>query len=282
MAMTAKTMPYKKGFGPFASEVYRVPTSYPFREAPGVDGAVAAQRALDLVEAQVGADQVAAVVIEPIHGEGGFIVPAPGFLAALADWCRHHGAVFVVDEVQSGFGRTGAWFAIEHDEVVPDLIATAKGIAGGLPLSAVTGRAEIMDSVHAGGLGGTYGGNPLACAAALAVIETIESDGLLRRARQIEGILFGFLNDLQQTDARVGDVRGRGAMVAAELVDPADGRPDGALAKRVAAYAHSQGVVALTCGTSGNVIRFLPPLTISDELLVEGLEVVAQGLRSAS
>jgi 4-aminobutyrate aminotransferase/(S)-3-amino-2-methylpropionate transaminase len=280
MAMTAKSMPYKKGFGPFAGEVYRVPTSYPFRDAEEIDGKLAAERAVALIEAQVGADQVAAVVIEPIQGEGGFIVPAPGFLAALADWCRLRGAVFVVDEVQTGFGRTGAWFAVEHEDVTPDLIATAKGIAGGLPLSAVTGRAEIMDSVHAGGLGGTYGGNPLACAAALAVIETIETDGLLQRAREIEAVLFRFLRALQDADPRVGDVRGRGAMVGVELIDPLDGRPDGDLAKRVASFAHGQGVLALTCGTSGNVIRFLPPLSISDELLVEGLEVVAQGLRS--
>jgi 4-aminobutyrate aminotransferase/(S)-3-amino-2-methylpropionate transaminase len=281
MAMTAKSMPYKKGFGPFAGEVYRAPTSYPFRDAGEIDGKLVAERAIALIEAQVGADQVAAVVIEPIQGEGGSIVPAPGFLAALAHWCRLRGAVFVVDEVQTGFGRTGAWFAIEHEGVTPDLIATAKGIAGGLPLSAVTGRAEIMDSVHAGGLGGTYGGNPLACAAALAVIETIETDGLLQRAREIEAVLFRFLRALPQADPRVGDVRGRGAMVAVELIDPLDGRPDGDLAKRVASFAHSQGVLALTCGTPGNVIRLLPPLSISDELLVEGLEIVAQGLRSA-
>lgn len=281
MAMTAKTMPYKLGFGPFAGEVYRAPMSYPFRDAEGIDGPAAAERAIGMIESQVGADQVAALVIEPIQGEGGFIAPAPGFLEALSDWCRANGVVFVADEVQSGFGRTGAWFAVEHEDVVPDLVVSAKGIAGGLPLSAVTGRAEIMDSVHASGLGGTYGGNPLACAAALAVIETIEADGLLERARQIEGILRDTLLELQASDARIGDVRGRGAMVAAEFVDPATGRPDGALARAVAAHAHQQGVIALTCGTWGNIIRFLPPLSISDELLREGLAVVAEGLRGA-
>ena len=281
MAMTAKNMPYKKGFGPFAGEVYRAPMSYPFRDAAEVDGERAAQRAIAVIEAQVGGDQVAALVIEPVQGEGGFVVPAPGFLGALAEWCQESGAVFVADEVQSGFGRTGTWFAVDHEGVVPDLVVSAKGIAGGLPLSAVTGRAEIMDSVHAGGLGGTYGGNPIACAAALAVIETIEADGLLARARQLEDVLVGRLRELQQSDPRIGDVRGRGAMVAAEFVDPATGRPDGPLAKAVAGYAHQHGVIALTCGTWGNVIRFLPPLSISDELLDEALTIVADGLRSA-
>jgi 4-aminobutyrate aminotransferase/(S)-3-amino-2-methylpropionate transaminase len=278
MAMTAKNMPYKHGFGPFAGEVYRAPMSYPFRDAAEIDGKLAAARATSLIETQVGAENLAAVVIEPVQGEGGFIVPAPGFLSALAEWCRANDVIFVADEVQSGFGRTGTWFAVEHDDVVPDLVVSAKGIAGGLPLSAVTGRADVMDAVHPGGLGGTYGGNPLACAAALAVIETIEAEDLLSRARAIEERLLGRLRDLQASDPRIGDVRGRGAMIAAEFVDPATGNPDGAVAKAVAAYAHSQGVITLTCGTWGNVIRFLPPLSISDELLDEALDVLTTAL----
>ncbi|GAB6901469.1 4-aminobutyrate--2-oxoglutarate transaminase [Kineosporia succinea] len=275
MAMTAKVAPYKHGFGPFAGEVYRAPMSYPSRD--GLSGAAAAARAVSQIETQVGAGNLAALVIEPIQGEGGFIVPAPGFLAALADWCSKNGVVFVADEVQSGFGRTGTMFAVEHEDVVPDLVVSAKGIAGGLPLAAVTGRAEIMDAVHTGGLGGTYGGNPLACAAALAVIETIEEDGLLERAREIETLVLGWLRALD--DARIGDIRGRGAMLAAEFVDPATGEPDAALAKAVAGYAHSRGVITLTCGTWGNVIRFLPPLSISDELLSEGLDIIAAALK---
>ncbi|OMC29018.1 4-aminobutyrate--2-oxoglutarate transaminase [Mycobacterium sp. GA-1841] len=274
MAMTAKNQPYKHGFGPFAGEVYRVPTSFPFRDGE-TDGAAAAARALDLIDKQVGADNVAAIVIEPIQGEGGFIVPAPGFLRALQNWCTDNGAVFVADEVQSGFARTGAMFAVEHDDVVPDLIVTAKGIAGGLPLSAVTGRAEIMDAPHAGGLGGTYGGNPLACAAALAVIETIERDGLLARARQIEETMTGRLKAIAAQDSRIGEVRGRGAMIAVELVKPGTVEPDADLTKRIAAAAHAQGLVVLTCGTYGNVLRFLPPLSIPDNLLDEGLDILA-------
>ncbi|MUL82146.1 MULTISPECIES: 4-aminobutyrate--2-oxoglutarate transaminase [unclassified Mycolicibacterium] len=273
MAMTAKNQPYKHGFGPFAGEVYRVPTSFPFRDGQ-TDGAAAAASALDLIDKQVGADNVAAVVIEPIQGEGGFIVPAPGFLRALQNWCTDNGAVFVADEVQSGFARTGAMFACEHDDVVPDLIVTAKGIAGGLPLSAVTGRAEIMDAPHAGGLGGTYGGNPLACAAALAVIDTIERDGLLARATQIEETMTGRLNALAAEDARIGEVRGRGAMIAVELVKPGTTEPDADLAKRIAATAHAAGLVILTCGTYGNVLRFLPPLSMPDHLLDEGLDIL--------
>ena len=187
MALTAKSMPYKHGFGPFAPEIYRAPLSYPFRDAEfgkemATDGEVAARRAINVIEKQVGADNLAAVIIEPIQGEGGFIVPADGFLPALLDWCAKNDVVFIADEVQTGFARTGAMFACEHEGIVPDLIVTAKGIADGLPLSAVTGRAEIMDAPHVSGLGGTYGGNPVACAAALATIETIEADGLVARA----------------------------------------------------------------------------------------------------
>jgi len=272
MAMTAKNMPYKNGFGPFAAEVYRAPLSYPFHD--GLDGPAAARRAIDVIEKQVGADNLAAVVIEPIQGEGGFIVPAPGFLAALVEWCRANNVVFVADEVQTGFARTGAMFAVEHEDVVPDLIVTAKGIAGGLPLSAVTGRAEIMDASHVGGLGGTYGGNPIACAAALAVMETIEQDGLIDRAAEIGKVMTERLHALQQRDARIGDVRGRGAMLAVEIVTPGSTEPDGALNGRIASAAHQRGVVVLTCGTYGNVLRFLPPLSITDELLADACDVL--------
>ncbi|MFF2389205.1 4-aminobutyrate--2-oxoglutarate transaminase [Agromyces sp. NPDC058104] len=280
MGLTAKNIPYKSGFGPFAPEVYRAPLSYPFRDG-GLDGREAAARAILQIEKQVGVENLAAIIIEPIQGEGGFIVPANGFLAALVKWANENGVVFIADEVQTGFARTGAWFASEHEGIVPDVIVTAKGIAGGLPLSAVTGRAEIMDSAMAGGLGGTYAGSPLACAAALATIETYEQDGLVERAKEIGSVLIGRLNALRTADPRIGDVRGRGAMVAIELVDPATGAPDAALTNRVAKFAHEQGVILLTCGTYGNVIRFLPPLTISDELLIEGLGVIAEGLKQA-
>lgn len=279
MAMTAKNMPYKQGFGPFAGEVYRAQTSYPFRDVKGMDGQAAALRALRQVESQVGAGNVAAIVIEPIQGEGGFVEPAPGFLPALATWCTANGVVFVADEVQTGFARTGDLFACDHEGVVPDLIVTAKGIAGGLPLSAVTGRAEIMDAPHLGGLGGTYGGNPLACAAALAAIATIEEDGLVERAREIETLMKTRLHRWQADDPRIGDVRGRGAMLAVELVEPGTTTPDAALTKALAAAAHQAGVITLTCGTFGNVLRFLPPLSIGDDLLVDALDVLESALR---
>jgi 4-aminobutyrate aminotransferase/(S)-3-amino-2-methylpropionate transaminase len=276
MALTAKNMPYKHGFGPFAPEVYRAPMSYPYRDDKLMDGELAAHRATDLIDNQIGAGNLAAVIIEPIQGEGGFVVPADGFLPALADWCRANEVVFIADEIQTGFARTGAMFACELFDVVPDLIATAKGIAGGLPLAAVTGRAEIMNAAHVGGLGGTYGGNPVACAAALAAMETIKAENLIARAAEIERIMLGRLHRIQAEDNRIGDVRGRGAMIAVELVHQDSTDPDPGFTTAVATAAREQGVIVLTCGTYGNVLRFLPPLTISDELLNEGLDLLAE------
>jgi 4-aminobutyrate aminotransferase / (S)-3-amino-2-methylpropionate transaminase / 5-aminovalerate transaminase len=276
MALTAKSMPYKHSFGPFAPEVYRAPMSYPYRDDKLMDGELAAHRATDLIDKQVGAGNLAAVIIEPIQGEGGFVVPADGFLPALADWCRANEVVFIADEIQTGFARTGAMFACELFDVVPDLIATAKGIAGGLPLAAVTGRAEIMNAAHVGGLGGTYGGNPVACAAALAAMETIQAENLVARAAEIERIMLGRLHRMQTEDNRIGDVRGRGAMIAVELVHQDSTDPDPAFTTAVATAARDKGVIVLTCGSYGNVLRFLPPLTISDELLNEGLDLLAE------
>jgi 4-aminobutyrate aminotransferase/(S)-3-amino-2-methylpropionate transaminase len=274
MALTAKNMPYKHGFGPFASDVYRVPMSYPFRDEPGITGAQAAARAIELIETQVGAANVAAVLIEPIQGEGGFVVPAEGFLGAIADWCRVSGALFVADEIQTGFCRTGDWFACEAEGVVPDLITTAKGIAGGLPLSGLTGRAELMDAVHPGGLGGTYGGNPVACAAALATIRTMREQDLAEAARGIEATMLPRLRALQERTGVIGDVRGRGAMLAVEIVRPGTTEPDAALTGRIARACHAQGVIVLTAGTFSNVLRFLPPLVIGQDLLTEALDVL--------
>jgi 4-aminobutyrate aminotransferase/(S)-3-amino-2-methylpropionate transaminase len=273
MALTAKNMPYKQSFGPFAPEVYRMPMSYPFRDGPH-DGVEVAAWAISKMDKEIGGTNIAAVVIEPIQGEGGFIVPAPGFLSALRDYANQHGIVFVADEIQTGFCRTGQWFACEHEGVVPDLITTAKGIAGGLPLAAVTGRAEIMDAVHVGGLGGTYGGNPIACAAALGAIEAMQADDMCARAQQIESIMIPRLTKMAERIPAIGDIRGRGAMIAIELVHPGTNTPDPDLAQRVAKSCHAQGVLVLTAGTYGNVLRFLPPLTIPEELLREGLDIL--------
>ncbi len=278
MGMTAKNMPYKDGFGPFSAEVYRVPTSYPYRD--GLTGAEAAEIAITQIEKQVGGSNVAAVIIEPIQGEGGFIAPAEGFLPALQEWATANNVVFILDEVQTGFARTGQLFAANFEGVVPDLVTTAKGIAGGLPLSAVTGRAEIMDSAHAGGLGGTYAGSPVACAAALATMNIYEEENLAARALEIEAIITEFFTELQKTDDRIGDIRGRGAMMAVEFVESGSMTPAAALTGAIAKHAGNEGVILLTCGTYGNVVRFLPPLTISDELLREGLSVIADALKA--
>src|SRR6478735_9197162 len=211
---------------------------------------------------KIATENVAAVIIEPIQGEGGFVVPAEGFLPALATWCSDNGIVFIADEIQTGFCRTGDWFACDREGVVPDLITTAKGIAGGLPLAAVTGRAELMDAVHAGGLGGTYGGNPVACAAALGTIATMRELDLPDAARAIEDTMLTRLRAIASRHPAIGDIRGRGAMIAVELVKPGTTEPDAALTGAIAKACHAQGVVVLTAGSYGNVLRFLPPLVI--------------------
>ena len=280
MALTAKAMPYKQGFGPLPAEVYRVPMSYPARD--GRAGQQAAHEVLTQIEKQVGRGAVAAVIVEPIQGEGGFIEPAPGFLPAIADWCRDDGALFVADEIQTGFCRTGNWFASEHEGIEPDIITTAKGIAGGLPLAGVTGRAEVMDSVHTGGLGGTYGGNPVACAAALGAIETMRSQRLDQAAQRIGTRLHSRLHTLAEDTPAIFDVRGRGAMTAIEFVHPGTSEPDPDLTTTIAKACHEQGVVVLTCGTYGNVIRLLPPLVIDNSLLDEGMDILADAIATHS
>ncbi len=276
MALTAKNMPYKEGFGPFANEIYRMPMPYAYRWIG--DALTMAADALEdvthKIEKEIGADNVAAIIIEPIQGEGGFIVPPKGFLPGLSQYATQHGIVFIADEVQTGFARTGNYFAVEDEGVEPDMIVTAKGIAGGLPLAAVTARAEIMDSSHVGGLGGTYGGNPIACAAALGAMEAIREEKLVERAREIGAILHSALTAMAAKHPVIGDVRGRGAMQAIEIVMAGSKEPNPAAMASVIKYCQQQGVLILTAGTYGNVIRFLPPLVISDELLKEALAIL--------
>jgi 4-aminobutyrate aminotransferase/(S)-3-amino-2-methylpropionate transaminase len=276
MALTAKNMPYKEGFGPFANEIYRMPMPYAYRWI-GDASTMAADALADVthkIEKEIGAKNVAAIIIEPIQGEGGFIVPPKGFLPGLSEYATKNGIVFIADEVQTGFARTGNYFAVEDEKVEPDMIVTAKGIAGGLPLAAVTARAEIMDSSHVGGLGGTYGGNPIACAAALGAMEAIREDKLVERARHIGTILHERLTAMAAKYPIIGDVRGRGAMQAIEIVVAGSKDPNPAAMASVIKYCQAQGVLILTAGTYGNVIRFLPPLVISDELLIEALGVL--------
>jgi 4-aminobutyrate aminotransferase/(S)-3-amino-2-methylpropionate transaminase len=282
MALTAKNMPYKEGFGPFAPEVYRVPMPYSFHWVG--DQTTITKDAIEMIthkiDKEIGAHNVAAILIEPIQGEGGFIVPPKGFLPALSKYSTDNGIIFIADEVQTGFARTGNMFAVENENVVPDMIVTAKGIAGGLPLAGVTGRAEIMDSVHVSGLGGTYGGNPLACAAALGVFETIEAEKLVERANHIGKILGESLRALQAKYSVIGEVRGRGAMQAIELVEPGTKTPNTAAMNAVVKYCQSKGVLVLTAGTYSNVVRFLPPIVITDELLKDALSVLEEAFAS--
>jgi len=279
MAMTAKNMPYKEGFGPFTPEIYRMPMAYPFRSEGNVDHVL--DEVIHKIEKAIGAKNVAAIVIEPIQGEGGFIVPPKGFLPGLAKFAKDNGALFIADEVQTGFARTGQMFACEDEGVEPDLITTAKGIAGGLPLAAVTGRAEVMDEIHPSGLGGTYGGNPIACAAALGAIETIQSENLIKRANEIGKIMVDALKTMQTKYPVIGEVRGRGAMIAIELVKPGTKEPNGEVLGKVVKYAQAKGVLFLTAGTYGNVLRFLPPLVIGDELVKDAMSVLDEAFANS-
>jgi 4-aminobutyrate aminotransferase/(S)-3-amino-2-methylpropionate transaminase len=282
MTLTAKVMPYKQGMGPFAPEVYRLPFPYPYRWPTGPENAAreALAYATDEMHKHIGEENIAAVILEPIQGEGGFIIPAPGFLKGLAEFCAEHGILFIADEIQSGMGRAGRWFAIEDEDVVPDLVASAKSLGGGLPISAVTGRAEIMDSVHVGGLGGTYGGNPVAAAAALAVLDLIEREGLLERSRTVGGRIQQRLREMQSRHDVIGDVRGRGMMTAIELVaDRVTKEPlDGPTGTKILERCLENGVVILKAGTYDNVIRLLPPITIEESLLEEGLGILDEAL----
>ena len=285
MSLTAKAMPYKSTFGPFAPEIYRLPFSYPYRCSAGAPvercGEACAELAITAMDRQIGADQIAGLIVEPVLGEGGVIIPAGDFLPRLAEYCSEHGIVLIADEVQSGMARCGTWFASENFGIEPDLVTTAKGLGGGLPIGGVTGRADIMDAIHPGGLGSTFGGNPVSCAAALGALDEIESNDLCGRARHIGEIFGDRLAGLADEIPAVGDVRAIGGMAAVELVsDRAAKTPDSAATSKVLAACHSEGVIMLSAGTFDNVVRILPPLVISDDLLSDGLSVLDKALRS--
>ncbi len=287
MSLTAKVMPYKQGMGPFAPEIYRLPFAYPYRCPTGGTAETCAASclayALDEMHKHIGEENIAAVIMEPIAGEGGFIVPAPGFVKGIADFCAANGIVFIADEIQSGMGRAGTWFTIVEEGVTPGIVTSAKSLGGGLPISAVTGRADLMDSVHVGGLGGTYGGNPVAAAAALAVLDKIEAEGLLEAAGRVGAIVMDRFRAMQANEPRIGDVRGRGAMCAMELVsDPATKEPLGAdVMSAITRRCLEAGVLVITAGTYGNVIRLLPPLTIDEALLNDGLDVLQETITAS-
>ena len=276
MGMTAKNMPYKNGFGPFAPEIYRVPASYSYRD--GLTGPEAAARSILQMEKQIGAENVAAVIIEPIQGEGGFIAPANGFLPALQEWTSQNGVILILDEVQTGFARTGKMFAMDHHEVAPDITTMAKSLAGGFPLAAVTGRAEIMDAPGPGGLGGTYGGSPIGVAAAHAVLDVIEDENLCDRANTLGARLKQRLQSIRDDVPEIVDIRGLGFMNAVEFNDVKKGLPSAEIANAVRLKALDKGLILLTCGVYGNVIRFLAPITIQDEVMNEALDILESSI----
>ncbi|QWT24260.1 aminotransferase class III-fold pyridoxal phosphate-dependent enzyme [Subtercola sp. PAMC28395] len=278
MAMTYRPWPERAGMGPFPGEIYSVPTSYPFRDPEGMTGVEAAERTIDYINTHIGATELAAFFVEPIQGDGGIVIPAPGFFETMSAFCTENGIVFVSDEIQAGIARTGAWYAIEHSGVVPDLVTSAKGIAGGFPLAAVTGRAEIMDAVQPGGIGGTFGGNPVSTAAALAVFETIESDGLIAEAQRVERAFFARIGDWAERFSVVGEVRGKGAMIGVELVLPGTRKPNPEALTAIIKHATTNGVIVLDAGSWDSVLRFLPSVVISEELIDDAATVIEEVL----
>ena len=280
MALTSKVVPYKRGFGPFAPEVYRAPAPYAFR---GIDTDAAVAGLLHLFKAEVDPASVACVVLEPVQGEGGFVPMPADFPPRLKEICEAHGILYVDDEVQAGVGRTGPVWAIEHYGVEPDLLVSGKSLGGGLPLAAVTGRPELMDAVGGGGLGGTFGGNPVACAAAAVVLDAVAAPAFREQANALGRAIRDRLNAIAAELPRVGDVRGLGSMLAFELVeDDVSRAPAPELAASVVAAARERGVLLLACGLYGNVIRLLPPITIADADLAEGLDALEAALREVA
>ncbi|MGQ0850020.1 MAG: 4-aminobutyrate--2-oxoglutarate transaminase [Actinomycetota bacterium] len=276
LALTGKVTPYKAGFGPYPAEVYHAPYPHPYRGVT-VEAAIAGVEHIFKVDVE--AERIGSIIVEPVLGEGGYVPAPPEFLVALRQLCDRHGIVMIADEIQTGFGRTGRWFAVEHSGVVPDLITIAKSLAGGFPLSAVTGKAEIMDAPGPGGLGGTYGASPVSCAAALAVIEVIEEEGLLDRAESIGGHVKKTIEGWVEGDPRIGEVRGLGAMVGVEMVtDPESRQPDPERTKAITNAALEEGLLLLSCGVHGNVLRVMVPLTATDEIVEEGLEALARAM----
>ncbi|MCF8041636.1 MAG: 4-aminobutyrate--2-oxoglutarate transaminase [Desulfarculaceae bacterium] len=287
MSMTSKVKPYKFGYGPYAPEIYRMPYAYCYRCAYNLSypscGMACAHGLEDFFIEHVAAEQTAAVVLEPVLGEGGFVVPPPEYFKIISEICHKHGILLVADEVQTGVCRTGRMFAMEHFGVAADITTVAKSIAGGLPLAGVVGRAEVMEASHSGGLGGTYGGNPVACAAALAVLEFIDEVGLSARSEAIGQRVRERFEEMAQRYELIGDVRGLGAMMAMELVtDRQTKAPAGDQAKKLVEWCHQHGLMLLSCGKYGNVIRTLMPLVISDDLLEEGLDILEKGLAVVS
>jgi 4-aminobutyrate aminotransferase/(S)-3-amino-2-methylpropionate transaminase len=280
MGMTYRPWPERAGMGPIPAELYSVPISYPFRD--GLSGEEAAEKTIDYINTHIGASEIAAFFVEPIQGDGGVIIPADGFFKRISEFCAENGIVFVADEIQAGIGRTGTWYSIEHHGVVPDLVTSAKGIAGGFPLAAVTGRAEIMDAVQPGGIGGTFGGNPVSTAAALAVFDIIEKENLIAEAQRVEKALWARIGDWAERYPVVGEVRGKGAMFGVELVHPGTKKPNPEALKQVITEAASKGVIVLDAGSWDSVLRIMPSVVISEELIDDAASVIEETLAKLS